>query len=852
MPRRRVPAGAALTVLCAAIAVCAASGRTAAAAGRGAATASAPFSQPAKIRVPIEGRISIPALLEAGLDIVEVHGSRDVVIFAWPGDEAVLEGLGARAELLDANPGATAAARARRELAARPRAAAAPVRSAIRDDGRYRVEMLPPFGSGSMAGFWTLDEVKMKLDSLVAADVNDVVADQLDSLGVSRQGRTIWGLGIGKRVVGPDTRPAAYFNSLIHSREPAGMQSLFYFVDDLLAGYGADPWNTYLLDERRIYMCPVANPDGYQANVNTYVGSGGATFGNWRKNARDNNNSGTFNAGDGVDLNRNFGFQWGLNSVGSSGTPSSDLYRGPSAFSEPETQAQRDRIIALQPKTAMSFHTYSDLWLHPWGYQVAATSDSALFYEWNDEAMAGIGYSAGQAPRVLYEVNGEFNDWCYGETVLKPRLYSWTPEVGSDSDGFWPAPSRIVPLAKESLRGCYTVAAVAGPYVRAERAEWSGGSLLIGAVGGVQVFARNIGRGATGTGLNGKLVSLDPGAEVLSGPVHYPALASRTSGAPTGDALFLIGTADTLTPGRLLRFRVEFRDDAGLYCRDTLEIPAGLPTVLLEDPSNVLTNWVVGGSWGTVANNAAHPSRYFTDSPSGAYPANYIGPFTMKGRLDLSAVLHAWAFFDARWSFEGDYDGCVIEASLDSVTWTPLAGRATTPGLFSPQPAGLPVYEGHRYNWRPERVDLSPFCGPTASAVRFRFRSRSDSGVQFDGMSFDSLRIQIYDPAAQPAPVAVAPYAGASLEFGAPAPNPARGSTTFSWALPRPGPARLDILDLAGRRVATLTDGEHGANRYSHGWDLRDERGVRVTPGMYFARLSTRDGVSLRRLVVLR
>jgi len=850
MPRRRTAAGgraARFLLNLLAVALIAACW---AAAGF-AAPASGPSARPRKVLVTLDPPRSISTLLEAGLDVVEVRGEGEAVVFEWPGDEATLAAIGATRQLLDADPGASEAARARRELAVRPRAAGVPVRSAIREDGRYRVEMLPPFGSGSMGGYWTLDEVKMKLDSLVAHDVHDVVADELDTLGTTHYGRPIWALELGKSVEGPDSRPIAYFNSLTHAREPIGMQALFHFVDDLLAGYGSDPWKTYLLDHRRIVICPVVNPDGYQANVNTYVGSGGASFGNWRKNARDNNLSGTFNAGDGVDLNRNFGFQWGFNAVGSSGQPSSDLYRGPSAFSEPESQAQRDRVIALQPQTAMSFHTYGDLWLHPWGYQVAATSDSALFYEWNDEAMAGIGYSAGQATRVLYEVNGEFNDWCFGETAAKPRLYSWTPEVGNASDGFWPAPSRILPLSRESLRGCYTVAAIAGPYVRAERADWTGGSLLIGALGSVEVFARNLGRGATSTGLNATLVSLDPGAEVVSGAVGYPTLASRTSAAPNGDAVFSVATADTLTPGRLLRFRVEFRDDAGLYCRDTLEIPAGLPTVLLNEPADNFLNWVVGGNWGTVSNNAAHPSRFFADSPFGVYVSSYNGPFTMKGRLDLSGVTHAWAFFDARWSFEGDYDGCVVEASFDSVTWTPLAGRTTTAGVFAPQPAGKPIYEGHRFNWRSERVDLTPFCGPPGGAVRFRLRSMSDSGIEFDGMSFDSLRIVIYDPNAQPAPLAVAAHAGGPLELDAPRPNPARAGATFGWSLPRGGAARLEILDLAGRRVATLADGAFGANRYVRAWDLRDARGSRVAPGVYFARLSSADGMRLRRLVVL-
>ena len=81
-------------------------------------------------------------------------------------------------------------------------------------------------------------------------------------------------------VTGPDTRPVAFYNALTHAREPEGMQALFYFVDDLLSKYGSDPTATYLLDQRRIYICPVVNPDGYVYSWTT------ERF--WRKNRRDN------------------------------------------------------------------------------------------------------------------------------------------------------------------------------------------------------------------------------------------------------------------------------------------------------------------------------------------------------------------------------------------------------------------------------------------------------------------------------------------------------------------------------------------------------------------------------------
>src|SRR5262249_55600739 len=153
----------------------------------------------------------------------------------------------------------------------------------------------------------------------------------------------------------------------------------------------------------------------------------------------DNNDSGTFdNPGDGVDLNRNFGYQWGLDDVGSSPVPGAETYRGLFEFSEPETEAQRSIVAALQPKTGIAFHTFGDYFIFPWGFTPSAAPDSVDFFDWSRDATRTNHLILGQAPRTLYRVNGEFNDWMYGETGEKPRVYSWTPEVGNGDDDFWP------------------------------------------------------------------------------------------------------------------------------------------------------------------------------------------------------------------------------------------------------------------------------------------------------------------------------------------------------------------------------------------------------------------------------
>jgi hypothetical protein len=805
---------------------------------------------PSLIEVRLASPPQVEQVLEGGFDVVSAKGDR-LRLLAWPEDCARLAASGFAVSVLDADPGATATARSRAELERLGRAWRVP---------RLRVGRVvqhPIFGQGSMGGFWTADEVKSFLDSLVADDPNDLVADKLDTLGYSRRGRPVLGLLLGKQDAGLASRPAALFTGLIHAREPEGMQALLYFAHRLLSRYGSDPEATYLLDHRRLYLCPVVNPDGYALNESLFVARG--TFGYWRKNLRDNDGDGVFDyPGDGVDLNRNFGYQWGIDDVGSSPTPSSEAYRGPGPFSEPETQAQRAMVDSLKPVTGLAFHTYGDYFLFPWGYTAAATPDSLDFFDWSLDATLGSHFQLGQAPRTLYRVNGDHNDWCYGEVAEKPRSYSWTPEVGNDGDDFWAPPSRILPLAELCVRPSQVIAYAAGAWVRVRDVEHPEGPLWPGGIAKLRVLVRNKGIGAsTGSGLAASLLSLSAGVHVTSGPVDYPDLPPRTDGAPSGDGLFTVTADDSVTAGRKARLQVEFTTPAGFFSRDTIETVVGIPTVVFsDDAESGIGDWW-SGLWGIVNGDAWHPSLHFTDSPVNSYGANANNAMTLRSRLDLSAGVHAYAEFVTRWTFEQDYDCALVEASLDSVTWAPLPGRFTKPGSGVPgstQPAGLPVYDGINYLWRPERVDLSAVSGPAATTVRLRFRVRSDAGKHFDGFRFDDLRVVTYDPAAQPPAVAVtADPAPTALALAAPRPNPARSGARFVFQLPAgAGPVTLELLDLQGRRVRMLASGALAPGRHDVRWDGTDQSGRSLPGGIYFARLSTGGRGEVRRFAVLR
>jgi len=277
---------------------------------------------------------------------------------------------------------------------------------------------------------------------------------------------------------------------------------------------------------------------------------------------------------------------------------------------------------------------------------------------------------------------------------------------------------------------------------------------------------------------------------------------------------------------------------------------------VLADAGSSIAGWKVVGPGGVVTGDPMHPGSYIADSPSGLYANSARDTLTLRAPLDLSAGVRAYASFEGRWAFETDYDGAAVEASFDSLTWYPLAGLRTLAGTSTggtAQTPGAPGYRGTRWLPGGERVDLSAFTGPGATRVRLRVRLRSDGGTNFDGLDFDSLKVVLYDPAAQPAPAAVGAVApGAKLELSAPEPNPARGPLRMSFTLPRAGDARLEVLDVAGRRVRTLAAGARPAGRWAAGWDLGDEAGRPAAAGMYFIRLAAAASHLTRRIVVLR
>jgi len=288
------------------------------------------------------------------------------------------------------------------------------------------------------------DELRARMDA-VAAGAPAMVTPVL--IGASLEGRQIYGLSISApdRLGNPrGHRPQALINGTQHAREWVATMATAYFAEHLVALYAADPLVRDAVNRAQIVVVPVVNPDGY---AHTW---GPERF--WRKNMR-RNTSGTLH---GVDLNRNWAYQWG--GEGSSGNPSNQTYRGTAAFSEPETQALRDFILA-NPRLAAhcDVHTSGNMVMSPWGYTAELPPDHPFFAAANEviagaiRAVNGLDFRRGPIYTTIYPASGVFVDWAYGDRGIK----SWTFELRGG--GFAPPPTEIMPACTETFAGLLEV-----------------------------------------------------------------------------------------------------------------------------------------------------------------------------------------------------------------------------------------------------------------------------------------------------------------------------------------------------------------------------------------------------------
>jgi carboxypeptidase T len=261
-------------------------------------------------------------------------------------------------------------------------------------------------------------------------------------IGKSYQGRDIVAVKISDNVGTDEAEPEVLFTHHQHAREHLTVEMALYLIRELGAGYGSDSRITNMVNGREIWIIPDLNPDGGEYDIAT------GSYRSWRKNRQPNSGSSYV----GTDLNRNWNYKWGC-CGGSSGSTSSETYRGSAAESAPEVKVVADfvrsRVVGgkQQITAGIDFHTYSELVLWPFGYTYSDTAtgmtadDNAAFKAVGQKMAASNGYTAEQSSD-LYITDGSIDDYLWGTQ----KIFSYTFEMyptSSSGGGFYP-PDEVI------------------------------------------------------------------------------------------------------------------------------------------------------------------------------------------------------------------------------------------------------------------------------------------------------------------------------------------------------------------------------------------------------------------------
>ena len=227
-------------------------------------------------------------------------------------------------------------------------------------------------------------------------------------------------------VAGP--KPRLFVIGGVHARELAGAELAARFAEFLVTHYGLDPDVTWLLDYTVVHIVPQANPDGRKRAEAGLL---------WRKNT-DSDDGCTDPTRWGTDLNRNGTFHWG----GASANPCAEVYQGPAAGSEPETQAFQGYLASLvadqrgagdeDPVAAdgsgvfITLHAYGGLVLFPYDFRTRPAPNGTQLQTLGRKFGYYTGYRVCQSSQCLYLASGTQDDWAYGELGLA----AYTFELG--------------------------------------------------------------------------------------------------------------------------------------------------------------------------------------------------------------------------------------------------------------------------------------------------------------------------------------------------------------------------------------------------------------------------------------
>lgn len=672
---------------------------------------------------------------------------------------------------------------------------------------------------GTMGGYYTYSEMLAILDDMRAKFPNLISEKAPIGDILTHEGRPIHWLRISDNPDMDEAEPEVLYTSLHHAREPNSLSQNIMFMWYLLENYDNDSEVKYLLDNTELYFIPCVNPDGYVFNETNDPEGGGL----WRKNMWADSTGTVY----GVDLNRNYGFEWGFDDIGSSTDVESQVYRGREPFSEPETQAVRDFCNAHQFQICLNYHTYGNLLIYPWGYLDQPTNESETFFSFAEAMTRENDYFAGTGSETVgYTVNGTSDDWMYGESKTKPAIFAMTPEVGT-TYGFWPPQNAIDNFNKANVHQNLVTAHLVHNYGELEDES---SDVLLAQTGTIDFNFKKYGL-QDGT-ISITFASTSAGVSVLSTASQNFDLAHLEESTATiqyqlddsvaGEIIFVA----TLDNG-LHTWTQEF---SKFYDDEVFE-------PIFVDDSSIENTWSTDTDWALTTEDFVSEPNSWTDSPNDDYDSNTETILTLEEPIDLTNAESAIVKFQAKWEIEANFDYAQFMVSSDGVNFEPQCGKYTVIGSDN-QDENQPLYDDRQDDWVQEEIDLTAYLG---QAVYFQFRMVSDGFVERDGFYFDDLTVEgVLDESTN---VEIAPAAVDNIKVF---PNPVKNNLQLDFILNQAlQKVQIEVRNALGQvtdhqNFSTLSLGRHQWQFDTADWGK----------GVYFVHLLSDEGTLFSKKVL--
>ena len=562
------------------------------------------------------------------------------------------------------------------------------------------------FRIGSAGGAYTLEEITSILDSMELLYPALVSSREI---GESVEGRPIRLLSITSPGGSGEKVPLLY-TGLHHAREPISATALIYSMWTLLEAFGEESTATRLLESRRLDFVPVVNPDGYAKNLAEFPQGGGL----WRKNLGENR--------QGVDLNRNYGpdENWSSPNDGDNLLPSSLNYRGSAPFSEPETAAMRNLMEAEDYAVVLHHHSFGDLLL----MDHSSHRDDEISEAWRIESARalsrsrGLGFGSSEVA-IGYRSSGSATRWMAMQKDLGG--YSWTPETGNLIDGFWPLPSRYLPLARETHQVNMAAAYAAGAsIVLKEYQLLTDGSIRLQFVN------------------SGTRASTDSSRVHLDG--IEPFLVRRLR---PGESIEYVLEADLVSHmnSRARSLQSLSIETEGLISLHPITLLGGDRTELFSDNfESGLAQWDQD-LWGVESVDGV--GRVLADSP---YEETRFNPFgnrmLLREVVDLRGFQAAEVSFDLRGVLDGRNYALSVEVREGDGEWEPLSSEYFQSDNAAEGNHRKTVLRGEHDVWTRFHLSLDDHLGKLID-LSFHLETRGESSVDVSpGVLIDNLKVE--------------------------------------------------------------------------------------------------------------